>query len=208
MNRSLVLAFVSGILFIPTRAVATESPSNEPSPAAHLHDGLHLKLSGAFAVTSFAEEGSTVRSGAWAEGPTDTLLVGATPWRGVVVGGGVHASFPRASFQDGRSVSAVTGTVGPFVDWYPDPKDGWHIGALAGVGLVRLQAPATSETSGTLGVMVMAGYDWWILPEWSLGVDAMAAAATDGSPLDYGSNGPRYRIAPLSAGLEVGLTFH
>jgi hypothetical protein len=138
------------------------------------------------------------------EGLADTILVGGTPRPGLILGGGIHASSPRGTFEDGPSVS-----VGPFVEWYPDPmKSGWHIGALAGAGVVRLRTPEVSETSGVLGVTAIAGYDWWILPDWSLEINATASASTDSSSLDVASTGARYRIAPLSAGLEIGLAFH
>jgi hypothetical protein len=195
-------------MFLARRADAAEPAPEGPSPRDHLHDGFHVRLIGGFGFTSFSGAGSSGRLAAVGEGPANTLLVGATPWPGVIVGGGVHTSSPLGHFRGGTSVFADTATAGPFVEWYPDPTRGWHIGALAGAGLVQLQAQASSETSGVLGVMAIAGYDWWISPEWSLGFSATAAASTDGSPLDTPSSGARYRITPLSAGLEFGIAFH
>jgi hypothetical protein len=194
--------------FLAKPAAAAEPPQEDPSPRDYLHDGLHVRLVGGGNFTSFTEEGARRGLVPAAEGPANTLLVGGTPWPGVILGGGVHASFPLTFLKDGTEISADTATVGPFVEWYPDPKKGWHFGALAGAGVVHLATPAASETSSVLGLTAIAGYDWWISPDWSLGINATASASTDASPLDAGSTGVRYGLAPLSASFEVGVAYH
>jgi hypothetical protein len=213
--RSLVLVVVLTFSFLANRAAAAEPQPEDPTPRDPPRDGVHVSFTGAFGVTSFTEQAAQGRRSAPGEGPATTILVGTTVGRGVILGGGIHSSFPAGTFEDGGSVSADTQTVGPFVEWYPAPmKSGWHLAALAGAGVARLQTPASSETSGVLGVTSMAGYDWWILPDWSLEINATASASAYGFSLDATSSGSgsgsgaRYRIAPLSAGFEVGLAFH
>jgi hypothetical protein len=193
--------------FLAKRAAAAEPSPQDPAPLEHLHDGLHISFTGASAFTSFAEASAKGRLSASGYGPGETLLVGGTPWRGVIVGGGLHQSTTLGNFADGSRVSADTATAGPFVEFYPDPSSGWHFGALAAAGIVRLRTPEASETSGVLGVMAIAGYEWWISPEWSLGINTTVGASTE-PPLDAPSEGARYRMEPLSAGLEVGFTYH
>jgi hypothetical protein len=168
---------------------------------------LHIRLVAGSGLTSFTEESARGHHDAPGGGIAGTFLVGGTPWPGVILGGGTHSFSPVEIFANGDKLSADTATVGPFVEWYPDPKTGWHFGALAGAGYAVLRMSGISRTRGVLGVTAIAGYDWWILPDWSLGINATTSASTAAS-LDALSIGAVYRLAPLSAALEVGLAFH
>ena len=64
--------------------------------------------------------------------------------------------------------------LGPFIDWYPDPKGGFHFGGMIGLaGLTTTDPDAddqTTSSAGGFGGGVHIGYDWWVAPEWSVGV--------------------------------------
>lgn len=58
--------------------------------------------------------------------------------------------------------------------------------------------------SGTL----LGGYDWWLGPQWSLGILAVLSASTSATLQDKDGNDTGYRFNALSAGLEYALTLH
>lgn len=60
-------------------------------------------------------------------------------------------------------------TFGPYVDWYPSPRGGFHI--LGSFGPSNLTLSAVSNVSATGGyVSGGVGYDWWISRQCTLGV--------------------------------------
>src|SRR5439155_18501288 len=65
------------------------------------------------------------------------------------------------------------GLLGPFIDWYPDPEGGFHFGGMLGVAVLTASNPDTGNTTASdtgFGGAIGAGYDFWIAPEWSLGI--------------------------------------
>ena len=66
--------------------------------------------------------------------------------------------------------------IGPFVDWYPNVRGGFH--AQGALGLATLTPrvfahPATekSEYIAIGGALLLGtGYEWWVADEWSIGV--------------------------------------
>lgn len=186
------------------------SPCVEP-PGAHVHDGFYFRLAEGYGYTSITGDGPSGRTDVSGGGLATTLLIGGTPAPGLVVGGGFHFSTADGSLRGGpRNSGAVSGlapTLGPFVDWYPDPKNGWHVGLLAGLGGTSLGDGPVSEASTTFASTLFGGYDAWIGPEWSLGVFAAASAATRGTLMD-GDNDTGYTAAPLSFVVEASLLLH
>jgi hypothetical protein len=157
----------------PPGDVPTEYDENPPAapPAIH-HDGFYLRDAFGPGYTSFG--GSVpVRPASLTGLNEGVLLLGGTPRRGLVVGGGIHAMSVSGHFaggvHDGAYANAEEATLGPFFDWYPDPTRGFHLGALAGVSGTRVRSTET-DLSAALGGTLFAGYDWWVGPRWSLGV--------------------------------------
>jgi hypothetical protein len=110
------------------------------------------------------------------------VFAGGTPLRGLVIGGFYGMVMPPATtilkedgerFDDSGSLTQrALLTAGPYVDYYPDPRKGFHVlgdvgGAVQlGAGYIaRLHPPGIGYTLGA-GV----GYDWWVSNEWSLGL--------------------------------------
>jgi hypothetical protein len=214
-----VLAALLLLASTPARAELNNASSGEfedsPDPGAerpvsHRHDGFYLRTAGGLGRTSFAATGPSGRTDL--HGSTDgMLLVGGTPSPGLVIGGGVREISASGRFQGGRYDGAVAQafewTLGPFVDWYPDPARGLHIGALVG-GSATLVSSTTTQSSVAFGATVFGGCDWWIGPQWSLGILAEASGATPSSLVDNHQNGTGYRVAPLSLGIDITLAFH
>jgi hypothetical protein len=166
-----------------------EAPPPAPEPAGHMHDGFYLRgsIGPGLLWTRFTngildEENISGRGGAF------DLQLGGTPSPGLVVGGGLffggmeHEAVrpPGAAAEDGDPGSVGLMAIGPFVDYYPDPKGGLHFGGMLGLAAMGFDTPsrdggdspyakeARGGGGGALGAWI--GHDWWIAREWSLGV--------------------------------------
>jgi len=120
-------------------------------------------------------------------GPAYELLIGGTPVAGFVIGGGLVGQDIRdpsiqIDVSGGASTSAVAknealGVVllGPFIDWFPDPTSGGHVGAMFGIGAIGLQGDDGNASSG-YGGSVWGGYDFWVGKQSSIGPEARVVA--------------------------------
>ncbi len=62
--------------------------------------------------------------------------------------------------------------IGPFVDGFPNPKRGFHVGGtlgLAGVSFSKLGAADERREANGFGGAVWIGHDFWVADEWSIG---------------------------------------
>jgi hypothetical protein len=189
----------------PKRRVHLGTPP--PPPAAregvHTHDGFYLRFATGFGVyEERLESDDTALYGGEVSGRTigiaslGEFAMGGTVSRGLVLGGGFYtAQLLAGSFKpDGSSAGIPPAeldpdfrellVVGPFLDWYPRPSRGLHFQVAVGF------AGITAGTNGNLGdddedayvavgggIVLGAGYEWWIADDWSLGVMARAQAA-------------------------------
>jgi len=111
-------------------------------------------------------------------GPGFNLLIGGTPSPGFALGGGllwngVHnpeAEVGESTF-DTEDVDIATSMLGVFIDGFPDPEGGLHIGGMLGlVGFeVAADNDALDEQTGGLGAAAWIGYGGWVGSDWSLG---------------------------------------
>jgi hypothetical protein len=190
-------------------------PGGQPcaeAPGAHEHDGFYLRVTQGFGFTSLSGTGTSGSTNVSGGGAALSLLIGGTPARGVVIGGGLHGATATGSLDGGplanSSVDGSTFTLGPFVDYFFDPKDGWHVGLLAGLGSAGISAGPVSESSVAFEGTLFGGYDAWIGPQWSLGVLGAASAGTPGALKDGNGNDTGYRATPLAVSIEASLLFH
>lgn len=175
----------------PTISVETPPPPPPVKRTYHVHDGFYLRLNlgGAWASTSqsfaSAAPGDTLSGG----GGALDVMVGGTPVSGLVFGGALLASSMfRPSYELGGVSYSSNSSLGfemltAFVDAFPDPKNGFHVGGGFGPALVRLGAPSSSASTSTGGVggAIWAGYDAWIAAQWSIGgMLRLAEARTSG----------------------------
>jgi hypothetical protein len=153
------------------------------------------QVSGSSPAGSFSPSG-----GAFGE----ILAIGGTIPDGLVIGGAATASI---------SSSAVVGNYGPFIDWFPNARGGFHVGGMAGLGLVRLAggypsglAVDSQKGIGGLGFggTLLGGYDLWITPQCSLGLTAVVSAlASTRAQEASGTN-----LSPFWAGLFASVLYH
>ena len=171
---------------------ATAKPSNQPmiqlaaqapAPAPvvprtdKMHDGFYVRLN-----LGFASQGTTIDDGAAApnfHARTGALvidaLVGGAPAPGVILGGSLMFDRMPSTTFDADGFRAKTGvtlfTIGPFIDGYPDPRGGFHLGGTVGPCLSRLtNGSYFGSTRATgFGLAAWLGYDWWVADQWSVG---------------------------------------
>jgi len=99
-------------------------------------------------------------------------MVGGSPADGFVLGGGAFWTGGTSDISDdGVDATASTLLVGPFFDAYPDPKNGFHLGAMAGYAMHTIHDhPSGVELAQGFGGAAWVGYDWWVSSELSAGI--------------------------------------
>jgi hypothetical protein len=103
------------------------------------------------------------------------LMVGGSPSPGMALGGALLlSSIASADYEsDTETVEADTDTwmLAPFIDGYPSPRGGFHLGGAVGLAQVRSdKQEVTGYKNATgLGIAAWLGYDAWIGDEWSMG---------------------------------------
>lgn len=163
----------------------------KPDTSKRNHDGFYLRMGmgpGYGRVVAEGAGSNDVKATYKGWGPAFELLLGGTLGSGFVLGGGFvgqDVSEPDLEVES-RSVN-VSGTVedqslgiltiGPFIDWYPDPKGGAHVGVMIGPAEVGLQDDDGQSSTG-LGGSLFGGYDFWIGDQWSLGLEGRVVAAS------------------------------
>ncbi len=140
-------------------------------------------------------------------GVAEILAIGGTIPDGIVLA--VAASAVVSS-------KALVGNYGLLVDWFPDVHGGFHVGVLAGAGHVAIPevvyplANGGSSSGGTnasgfaAGGTLLAGYDLWVSPQCSLGLNVLASATTPvrvQDPFDDVVN-------PVWVGLTASVLYH
>jgi hypothetical protein len=146
-------------------------------------------------------------------GTSGLLAIGGTAVEGLVVAGALRASQTRDAFHgshyQGDRASMSGGALGVLVDWFPNPTQGFHVGGLAGLGVVTLTDSSTVDSNGAaFAGSVFGGYDWWIGPQWSLGLMIAAMGTTSAELRDQDQRSTGYSFNALSVGLEYALTHH
>ncbi len=185
-------------------ATGVDAPrrTEQSSAGRYLHDGFYFRVGLGLSIGREAIGSDGAR---WVETgggvPLDIALGGAVGG-GLVLGGGLYVLalgqknrdlVPLGS--DGTDVdpngrySATLAMLGPFLDWYPDPKDGFHLLLAPSFAGINLEQSAHSDYSpGGVGVVAGAGKEWWIGGQSSMGVMARFTAARVTqtiAPFDY-----------------------
>ncbi len=163
----------------PKIQLASQAPAPAPviQRTDRTHDGFYARLS-----LGFASQGTTIDDGVRApnfHARSGALvidaMVGGAPAPGIILGGAfLFDRLPSTTFEvDG--VQGKTGTmlmtIGPFIDGYPNPRGGFHLGGTVGPCFARLKnnADFVGTKSNGFGLAAWFGYDWWVADQWSVG---------------------------------------
>ena len=200
-----------------------------PDRGARVHDGFYFRIGSGLGVYDERLSSDDLASGSIEArnrgiAATSDLAIGGTIAPGWVIGGGIYSSDLVASTlrTSGASVTAIPAEldpglrnlalIGPFVDWYPDVHGGFH--AQLALGLATLTPrlfghPATDDSEYAAiggGLLLGAGYEWWVADEWSLGVLSQLGARFVSGEDDSGAKWSH--IVTTSPNLSVTLTYH
>jgi hypothetical protein len=171
---------------------AAPPPLPPPSRGIREHDGFYLRLGvglgrlgASFNSGQSSDFGGSVDGGIVGASLASEIAIGGTPAPGLVLGGGIWldqtgshqthdlkvngASMPNVGFD-----SLTLGLIGPFADFYVNPRSGFHVQGALGIAWVTVgggdKGPHDyDQVLGGLGFMVGGGYEWWIAEQWSLG---------------------------------------
>jgi hypothetical protein len=168
--------------------VETPPPPVVPRRGYRVHDGFYLRMSigGGYLVSKVTYDDSSIpdRTLSGGGGALE-LMIGGSPARGLAIGGGLwgqNASEPKTDPDSAESYENLDfSMLGVFVDGFPDPTGGFHVGGA--VGIAGLNGAFEDDDfdpdpdrigeedggTGGIGGSVWVGYDAWIAPEWSLG---------------------------------------
>ena len=192
---------------------ADTTPSSSTKPGVRVHDGFFLRLALGPSYLNSTWKGGTQDATVTGVGAGLEVSFGGTPLPGLVVGGGSFSSFVSSPTISYAGQSAEEGSVSlslfaPFIDWYPNETQGFHVQGAAGLAYVSYDSKGGgSSVSGTgLGFMAGAGYEVWVGDQWSLGAMFRLQYATpsikaDGMTTSLDTNS----VIPA---LLLGATYH
>lgn len=147
----------------------------------HVHQGFYLRgsvgvgwLGGTFdheslPSASFSADGLNVAG---------DLMIGGSPSPGFAIGGALFTdtTFSARFEQNNRRVdnrNLGMYMIGPFVDGFPNPKKGWHLGGSLGWTRMTVQdkptVPVDFDAMNAFGIAALVGHDWWAGDSFSVG---------------------------------------
>jgi hypothetical protein len=155
-----------------------------PKESRRIHQGFYARISVGFGpgTTTFTS-GLLTESRTWTSAGGFDLMLGGTPEKGLVVGGALLTNglasrdYVRATVADPEQEEGRVrlGTIGPFIDYFPDARQGLHLGGMLGLAGLGIDGPGFANDQqraaggGALGLWI--GNDWWVSREWSLGIN-------------------------------------
>ncbi|MCL2448972.1 MAG: hypothetical protein FWD17_08505 [Polyangiaceae bacterium] len=213
------------------RLSAQPTPNATRSPWCFRHDGFYLSVSNGTGYGDFAGRGPNGDASLRNITESASAAVGGTIARGWVLAGTFRFASLSATFHGGPQVTAaetsdVNGTtvttvstpsgasvslfeLGPLVDWFPNPEDGWHVGASFGLGGLFVTDAAERDLESLAWVgSLFGGYQFWLGPRWSLGIQGMISGVTSAKLTDSRNNDTGYRMGGLTVGLETVLLYY
>jgi hypothetical protein len=169
-----------------------------PDPTARRHDGFYLRLGLGIAHVRGSAEPAGPAGPPFVDdvdfrgtGVASELSLGGTVAEGLVIGGGFfltavdHVTWRGSSVRrwDPAGGNAFEGGNGSFgmlgllADWYPQDRGGFHVQGALGFGALTFEpdqsdwvdVPDEEWTGGGGGLMLGAGYEFWVAKQWSLG---------------------------------------
>lgn len=174
------------------------------------HDGFFLRLSLGGGGLNMKREGS-VTSGASSSFTGSSSISGGAGMAEISMGGTIgqrlvlsgslvsHQLADPVLDRDGDSDFNLEGPlrfvlVGPSLEYFPDPRGGFHFGGMLALAAAWAKAPEPgfAENLGGVGgaMSLSAGYVWWLGKQWSLGIMArLTGARLHGEHSEQGATG-------------------
>jgi len=196
------------------------------------HQGFYLGVDTGIGFMGAWGSGPLGSASITGSGSEADIAIGGTIAPGLALGGIAREWSTSGTFHGGPTITATTthfangvpsttqGTlsgnahataveVGAFLDWYPNPEKGWHVGASVGLGGMGLTDDAGTRTvSAAVAGSIFGGYQWWLGPAWSLGLQGVVSGATTGKFDDSDRNNTGYTLTPFGIGLATQILYY
>jgi hypothetical protein len=158
--------------------VEEEPPPPRVEKGFQEHDGFYLRVAGGLGYLDTKADASGFDYSIRGFAVGFDLMLGGTPVPGLTLGGSysyVQAPAPAVE-ANGSSfdpdINFSVWTLGPFVDFYPDPKGGFHAGGNFGFTVASAadnDGDADPTVATGFGGGLFTGYDVWVTGQGSLG---------------------------------------
>jgi hypothetical protein len=114
---------------------------------------------------------------------------------------------PSATLSGNAQASSLE--LAALIDWFPNPEKGWHVGASVGLGGMSItdDSGARSVNAG-LAASIFGGYQWWLGPSWSFGIQGIISGGTSGKLDDSNQDDTGYNMRPLAIGIQSDLLYY
>lgn len=198
-----------------------------------VHDGFYMRFGSGLAgfderlsSEDSALYGGEIKTRTRGIGTATELAIGGTISEGVVLGGAFYTFDLLTStlkFEKDSAEGAVPPPeldtelrnlvlLAPFIDIYPNPRRGFHVQGALGLAVLTASVFGSSATDQSDyaaiggGLMLGAGYEWFVADEWSLGILGRATISVLTGEDD---SGVRWIHVPAtSPSFLVTLTYH
>lgn len=207
-----------------TAASATpEAPGKNEDPQCAerwVRDGFYLRALSAPSYVGLTGDGPRGEPSISGFGSGSLVALGASVARGFVVAAALGTSTVTGKFRGGPFVDATVTAgesstdaspkataammeLGLLLDWYPDPRAGWHAGLSGGLGITTLMHQADDSVAlGTgFAASLFGGYDWSIGPQWSMGLGLLVSGTSTATMKDSDAKKTGYELRSLTVGL-------
>ncbi|MGZ3417155.1 MAG: autotransporter outer membrane beta-barrel domain-containing protein [Polyangiales bacterium] len=147
-------------------------PAAASEPAgARTHDGFYMRLGLGYGYMTTSVEVGPSEGTIKKTGTAFQFSAGGTPIPGLVIAGTIFTHVQSSpdfevggqTLKNDKSVFLLG--LGPLVDFYPDPKGGFHVGG----SLLYSTFNSINYTSTGFGIGAHAGYDLFFSNSWSVG---------------------------------------
>ncbi|NRA32040.1 MAG: hypothetical protein HRU17_01750 [Polyangiaceae bacterium] len=166
---------------VPKGTVQISVPDLPPPTVrtSHVHDGFYARINmGVGSLGGELDDNDPSGQDLNLSGTSLSLdlLVGISPAAGVAVGVGlftdnVVSAETEWDGQYGADRNMQLQIVGLFVDGFPKPRRGWHLGGAIGGAHLGIEGDVGRGMSDAIGFggAVWGGYDAWVADQWSVG---------------------------------------
>jgi hypothetical protein len=203
-----------------------------PDVSPYRHGGFYLGVHSGVGFFSLKGSGPLGDASLGGLASVADLRIGGTIAPGLVLGGVFREWTTTGTFDGGPPITAtrthfVNGVsktdpitlsgnaralafeVGAFIDWFPNPEKGWHVGASVGLGGVSVSDDsATNSVGGDVTGSIFGGYQWWIGPSWSLGLQGVLSGGTATKLDDSDQADTGYKLRPAGIGIQAELLYY
>jgi len=183
-------------------------------PNAFRHDGYYERVGLGLHYFSMRGSGPSGSASISGFGTSFTGAFGGTPWSGLVIAGAVEWMSGSGSFNGspagapGHANVHLPG-IDVLVDWYPNPRDGWHGGATFGFGgYVFTDSRNRNYVAVAPAGSLFGGVSSWFGAQYSGDLSAVLSLSAPASGTDQNGHDTGYRFMSVAFGFEYSIVYN